>query len=145
VRTAQSVERADAYYPDTEGGRPLTERRIVTRIVALAFAAAIVLGSSGPASAVTVGVRAVFNGTRYVWTPAVRTISPGTTIRWRAVNGGHNIKSRGANWSYFRTLASGTTRTRTFNRRGTFRYYCTIHGSVVNGVCSGMCGRIVVS
>ena len=71
------------------------------------------------------GVRAVFNGTRYVWTPAVRTISPGTTVRWRAVNGGHNIKSRGANWSYFH-LASGTTRTRTFNRRGTFRYYCTI-------------------
>ena len=90
-------------------------------------------------------MRGIFNGTRYVWSPAVRTIAPGTTIRWRAVDGGHNIKSRGANWSYFRTLPAGTTRTRTFNRRGTFRYFCTIHGNVVNGVCSGMCGRIVVS
>ena len=35
--------------------------------------------------------------------------------------------------------------TRTFNQSGTFRYYCTIHGSVSNGNCSGMCGRIVVS
>jgi plastocyanin len=45
----------------------------------------------------------------------------------------------------FRSLPVGTSVTRTFNRRGTFRYYCTIHGNVVNGVCSGMCGRIVVS
>jgi len=104
-----------------------------------------VLGSSGPANAVTREVRGVFNGTRYVWSPAVRTVGPGTTIRWRAVNGGHSIKSRGTNWSYFKTLPLGTTRIRTFNRRGTFRYYCTIHGSLVNGVCKGMCGRIVVS
>jgi plastocyanin len=130
--------------PDTEEDRSLTGRRIGKPIAALALAAALVLGSSGSASAVTVRVRAVFNG-RYVWSPTVRTIAPGSAIRWRAVNGSHNIRSRGANWSYFRTLPAGTTRTRTFNRRGTFRYYCTIHGDVVNGVCSGMCGRIVVS
>ena len=35
--------------------------------------------------------------------------------------------------------------TRTFNKRGTFRNYCTIHGSVSNGVCDGMCGAIRVS
>ena len=103
------------------------------------------LGSAGSASAVTVGVRGVFNGTRFVWSPTVRTVAPGTTIRWRAVNGNHTIKSRGTNWSYFKTLPLGSTRMRTFNRLGTFRYYCTIHGSVVNGVCKGMCGRIVVS
>jgi plastocyanin len=51
----------------------------------------------------------------------VREIVPGTTIRWRAVAA------------------------RTFDRRGTFRYYCTIHDTVVDGVCSGMCGRIVIS
>jgi plastocyanin len=55
------------------------------------------------------------------------------------------VKSRGSNWSYFRNVPVGTSVARTFTRRGTFRYYCTIHGSVVNGVCSGMCGSIVVS
>lgn len=105
----------------------------------------MLLGSAGQASAATVGVRGIFNGVRYVWSPKTRTVPPGTTIRWRAVDGNHNIKSRGANWSYFRTLPLGSTRIRTFNRRGTFRYYCTIHGFVSNGVCSGMCGRIVVS
>ena len=114
-------------------------------IAALALSALVLLGSAGQASAATVGVRGIFNGVRYVWSPKVRTVVPGTTIRWRAVDGNHNIKSRGANWSYFKSLPVGTTRLRTFNRRGTFRYYCTIHGFVSNGVCSGMCGRIVVS
>lgn len=109
------------------------------------IAAGTIVGTADIADAVTVGVRGIFNGTRYVWSPNVRNISTGTTIRWRAVDGSHNVKSRGTNWSYFRSLANGTTVTRTFNRRGTFRYYCTIHGTVVNGVCSGMCGRIVVS
>ena len=111
----------------------------------LAIACATIFGTAGSAGAVTVGVRGIFNGTRYVWSPTVREISTGTTIRWRAVDGSHTVKSRSSNWSYFRSVSVGTSVTRTFNRRGTFKYYCTIHGSVVNGVCSGMCGRIVVS
>jgi plastocyanin len=114
-------------------------------VAALALAVGMTLGMSGAADAVTVGVRGIFNGTRFVWSPKVREITPRMTIRWRAVDGSHNVKSRGSNWSYFRSLPQGTSVTRTFNRRGTFRYYCTIHGSVSNGVCSGMCGRIVVS
>ncbi|HWL91457.1 MAG TPA: hypothetical protein VNP90_08850 [Actinomycetota bacterium] len=122
----------------------MTKRR-GRSIAALALAAGLALGTSGAADAVTVGVRGIFNGTRYVWSPKARSIVPGTAIRWRAVDGSHNVKSRGSNWSYFRNLPRGTSVARTFNRRGTFRYFCTIHGSVSNGVCTGMCGRIVVS
>ena len=114
-------------------------------VAALALAVVLTLGMSGAADAVTVGVRGVFNGSRFVWSPKVRDITRGTTIRWRAVDGSHNVKSRGANWSYFRNLPLGTAVSRTFNNRGTFRYYCTIHGSVSNGVCTGMCGSIRVS
>jgi plastocyanin len=114
-------------------------------LAALSLSVVLLLGSAGATEAATVGVRGILYGARYVWSPMARTIVPGTAVRWRAVDGNHNIKSRGANWSYFRTLPVGSTRTRTFNRRGTFRYYCTIHGSVSNGVCAGMCGRIVVS
>lgn len=112
---------------------------------ALAIAVSVTAGAAGIADAATVGVRGIFNGSRYVWSPKVREINRGSAIRWRAVDGDHNVKSRGANWSYFRNLPAGRAVTRTFNRRGTFRYYCTIHGSLSNGVCSGMCGRIVVS
>jgi plastocyanin len=114
-------------------------------IAALSLSALVLLGSAGQAGAATVGVRGIFNGVRYVWSPKARTVVPGTAIRWRAVDGSHNIKSIGANWSFFKSLPIGSTRTRTFNRRGTFRYYCTRHGFVSNGTCSGMCGRIVVS
>ena len=114
-------------------------------IAAFTIALALMAGTAGTADAVTVGVRGVFNGTRYVWSPTAKAINRGVTVRWRSVNGSHTVKSRGTNWSYFRNVPVGTSVTRTFNRRGTFRYYCTIHGSVVNGVCSGMCGRIVVS
>jgi plastocyanin len=113
--------------------------------IALVFACVTILGTAWSAGAATVSVRGIFNGTRFVWTPKVREIVPGTSIRWRAVDGSHNVKSRGSNWTYFRSVPVGTSVTRTFNQRGAFRYYCTIHGNVVNGVCSGMCGRIVVS
>ena len=113
-------------------------------IVMLALTACLILGTSGAANAVTVGVRGIFNGSRFVWSPKVRDINRGTTIRWRAVDGNHNVKSRGANWSYFRNLPVGTGVSRTFNNRGTFRYFCTIHGRVSNGVCNGMCGVIRV-
>lgn len=114
-------------------------------IVVLAISVATISGTTGIADAVTVGVRGVFNGTRYVWSPKVRDVARTTTVRWRAVDASHNVKSRGANWSYFKSIPNGTSVKRTFNRRGTFRFYCTIHGNVVNGVCSGMCGSIVVS
>ena len=114
-------------------------------VAVLAVSVGLLLGTSGMADAVTVGVRGVFNGTRYVWSPKVKSITRTTTVRWRAVDGSHTVKSRGANWTYFRNLPLGSSVARTFNRRGTFRYYCTIHGHVANGVCTGMCGSIVVS
>lgn len=119
--------------------------RTTRPFLALLLAGVMTLGTFGSANAVTVGVRGIFNGTRFVWSPQTRSIVPGTTIQWRAVDGTHNVRSRGANWSYSRNLPNGASVARTFNRRGTFRYYCTIHGNVSNGVCSGMCGRIVVS
>ena len=114
-------------------------------LAAITIALALMAGSAGTADAVTVGVRGIFNGTRFVWSPTMKAINRGVTVRWRSVDGSHTVKSRGTNWTYFRNVPNGTSVTRTFNRRGTFRYYCTIHGSLVNGVCSGMCGRIVVS
>ena len=119
-------------------------RRCSRAVLALALAGGLTLGSSGVADAVTVGVRGIFNGTSFVWRPKSSSITRSTTVRWTAVKGTHNVRSRGANWSFFRSLPAGTSVRRTFNRRGTFRYFCTIHGRVSSGVCTGMCGRIIV-
>jgi plastocyanin len=114
-------------------------------LVILTVAGVLPLAFPHGAEAVTVGVRGILGTSGYVWSPKAKTISKGTTVRWRSVQGSHTVKSRGANWSFFRSVPSGSAVKRTFRRAGVFKYYCTIHGSVANGVCSGMCGRIVVS
>ena len=110
-------------------------------IATVALAVGLTLGTSGVADAVTVGVRGISPN---VWNPKVRRIAPGTIVRWFAVNRGHNVTSRGANWSYVRNLPRGTSVARRFGRRGTFRFRCTIHSHLVPGACHGMCGSIIV-
>jgi len=95
-----------------------------------------------PASA-TVLIRGI--GTQ--WSPITTNILRGGSVRWKAATGGpHQVKAWGGNWTFqSRILQNGaSTLARTFSTRGTFRFYCTFHGRIVNGVCEGMCGRIVV-
>lgn len=106
----------------------------------LAASAALTVFAVPPASA-AVTVR----GVGVQWSPATTTIMKGGAVKWRATSGTHRVKAYGGNWTYLRNLPQGTsTAARTFNHRGTFRFYCTIHGHVTGGVCSGMCGKIVV-
>jgi plastocyanin len=116
----------------------------MSRTIRVLVVATLVAGSiaaiAGPASAAT-----VVRGRDSRWHPATVSIARGGAVRWKAVDVHHTVHSYGSNWSYSRDLPAGTsTSPRTFNRRGTFRFYCTIHGSVVGGTCSGMCGRVVV-
>lgn len=84
-------------------------------------------------------------GSSFRWRPAKVSIARGGAVRWKAVDAHHTVKSYGANWSFFKDIPMGTTTSaRTFKKRGTFRFYCTIHGSVTGGTCSGMCGKVVV-
>lgn len=108
----------------------------------LVTAGGLALISAGPASATS-----VVRGTGTHWTPARTNIVHGGSVRWAAVTNQHQVKAYGGNWRFTsRMLQPGqSTLAKTFNTRGTFKFYCTIHGSVVNGVCSGMCGRIVVT
>ena len=101
----------------------------------------LVIGSLGaPAASAATLVR----GNSMRWRPATVTIARGATVKWKAVDVRHTVTAYGTNWSFSRSLAAGSSTTRTFNRRGTYKYYCTIHGSVSGGVCSGMCGKVVV-
>ena len=43
------------------------------------------------------------------------------------------------------TLSQGQTTSFTFNNAGVYKFRCTIHSTLSNGVCSGMCGKVVVS
>ncbi len=115
-------------------------RRAVRMALALALTVTVLLAMTGIAQAVTT-IQA--SGTS--WSPTKVSIHVGGRVRWTAVSGNHTIRSYSPNWSYFRTLDAGTSRSRTFGSTGLFKFYCTIHGSVTGGICSGMCGRVRVT
>jgi plastocyanin len=115
-------------------------KRLRNTSIALVLAAMIVGGIASAASAAT-----IVRGSSMRWRPAKVTIARGGAVKWRAVDTHHTVRSYGSNWTYSKHLAAGTsTAPRTFKRRGTYRFYCTVHGSVSGGVCSGMCGKVVV-
>jgi plastocyanin len=86
----------------------------------------------------------VVKGSGTSWRPKVTTINTGVKVVWKAVSGSHTVTAYKGAWSKNTSIPQGTKTSFTFNKAGTYKFYCKIHGSVTNGVCSGMCGKIVV-
>jgi plastocyanin len=111
---------------------------------ALSLVVAAVLGvglSAPPAQAAPVVIR----GHAVIWSPANVTIVRGGVVRWRSVHLTHNVYAYGTNWTFGASLPEGSATKHRFNRRGTFRFRCTLHSTLLNGVCSGMCGSVGVA
>lgn len=86
--------------------------------------------SSGPRVTKTIAMR------DDLFSPKTVRVARGTTIKW--VNRGesaHTTTSRSGLWD--RTLSSGQSYSRRFNRAGTFKYICRFHDDMI--------GKIVVS
>jgi plastocyanin len=111
-----------------------TRRRAATLIVALVLVPSL----AETADAI------VIRGRSSTWRPARVEIDRGERVVWRAVFGSHNVMSYGSNWNFVRDLPEGTRVGKRFRSRGRFRFYCSIHGNLAGGTCSGMCGRVVV-
>jgi plastocyanin len=110
------------------------------RVAAVAFVLLSVLAMAPPVQAAV-----VVHAYETSWSPTSVSIGRGGQVQWSATRGDHNVHAYGGNWRYVRTLPRGaSTAARTFHNRGTYRFYCTIHGHLHNGHCSGMCGRVVV-
>jgi plastocyanin len=107
----------------------------------------LLAGVTGAASSATSVVRAGKNSAgAFVWKPASKGITKGNRVQWRNPTGvTHNVRAYGGNWSYSKNLAPGARVARTFKRRGTFRYRCTIHSVKTTTGCTGMCGKVTVS
>ena len=112
-----------------------------TRVVRTALIAAIVVAATASSASAATIVR----GNSARWHPGTVRIARGETVKWASVDVHHTVRAYGSNWTYSKQLHPGaSTAPRRFNKRGTFRFYCTIHGSVSGGTCSGMCGKVVV-
>jgi plastocyanin len=123
-------------------------RRMCSSLVLVAFLILTVVAATG---AVAKGRQTPTRATKTVkgivshWSPATVRISTGDTIKWKAVSGTHTITAYGNNWTFNHGLATGQVQHRRFSHAGTFKFRCTIHSTLTNGVCTGMCGKVVVS
>lgn len=115
--------------------RRLRSLGIVAMAVAMFFALTV------PSLGDTYLVKATNNDT---FMPKTRHLVKGDKVKWKNVsNDDHNVTGyRG--WDYRHGLAEGTAFTKQFNNRGTFKYRCTFHSDLNNGVCEGMCGKVLV-
>jgi plastocyanin len=68
------------------------------------------------------------------FSPATLTVAKGSTVTWTNQDGmTHTTTSDAGNWDL--SVASGTSKSVTFNNAGTYKYHCSIHpymtGSIV--------------
>lgn len=123
-------------------------RRMSTSFVLVTFLILTVVAATG---AVAKGRQTPTRATKTVkgivshWSPTTVRISTGDTIKWKAVSGTHTVTAYGSNWHFNHELAMGQVEDRRFTQAGTFKFRCTIHSTLTNGVCSGMCGKVVVT
>jgi hypothetical protein len=105
------------------------------RLLALALTATL-LGAIAvqPAQAAVV-IKGVSTTSGFKWQP--RAV-------WKSVTGTHTVTSWKGAWSKNTTIGQGAQTSFTFQKTGVFKFRCLFHSSLVNGVCSGMCGKVVV-
>ena len=122
-------------------------RRMTTSLVLVAFLILTVVAATGAVAKGRTPTRATktVKGIVTHWSPTTVRISTGDTIKWKAVSGTHTVTSYGSNWHFNHDLAQGQVEDRHFTQAGTFKFRCMIHSTLTNGVCSGMCGKVVVT
>jgi plastocyanin len=116
-------------------------------LAALALAALLAL-TAAPSLQAAVVVKAVASDADpygYAFRPKRLEVGVGTRVTWKAVAGFHDVTSTSKNWSKSSSLSIGDPTSFTFRKTGTFRYRCTIHSSLVDGACTGQCGKVVVT
>jgi plastocyanin len=118
----------------------------VRRAALIMAVMAVFVSAGAPAVDAAVVVKGVATTSGPRWKPKAISIHKGTKVTWKAVSGTHTVSAYKGRWKKNTSLRKGGTTSFTFKRRGVFKYRCLIrgHSSLVNGVCSGMCGKVTV-
>jgi plastocyanin len=112
----------------------------VKRLLAVIVGVALALSLTGVALAATKNVRA--RGEK--WRPVHTYIGTGDKVRWQnRTSRTHDVKGYGG-WRLSKVLPPGSSVTKRFAGRGTYRFRCVRHSAIVSGKCRGMCGIVHV-
>jgi plastocyanin len=129
----------------TDSGGPRRPSRTTSAVLAVVLALGLVVAMPGVGFAERQRVRAAAER----WRPAHLFITVGDTVVWRNPDDRrHNVVAYGGGWRFNKTLDPGESVRRVFDEVRTggdpYQYRCTLHSSLVNGRCRGMCGLIHV-
>jgi plastocyanin len=116
-------------------------RRLKLLIPAIAL---VTMFAMAPAANSAVVIKGVSTSSGFRWKPKITDVGHGTKVVWKAVVGTHTVTAYSKNWSKNVTISSGQTTSHTFKSAGTYRFRCLFHSTLSNGVCTGMCGKVVV-
>jgi len=113
-------------------------------LIALTLAAALIGGAAAqPAAAATV-IKGTLTMSGYRWQPKTESVAKGAKVTWKAVQGKHTVTAWKGPWTKDATINQGQSTSFTFTKAGTYKFRCRFHSTLVNGVCSGMCGTVTV-
>ena len=116
------------------------KRRVTMMAAAVALVAVFVM----PPAGASVLIKGVQTTAGYRWKPKAVTVAVDTKVVWTAVTGSHTVTAYKGKWKKSTTLAQGSSTSFTFAAAGVYKFRCRFHSTLVNGVCSGMCGKVVV-
>src|SRR5438093_2432558 len=106
----------------------------------LAAALPLRLLPSGASGQVGAKFKAKASGASYVWSPSHDTAHKGQKIVWKnPTSVTHTLKFYKGPWKglSLKTIHAGDSFKKKAKKKGTYLFYCTLHGFVSNGTCSG--------
>ena len=114
-------------------------RRFVAAFALAGALAAVPVASQGA----TFTVKATGDRT---WRPASMSVAKGSKVVWKnPSDSSHNVVAYKGSWNKSSSLAPGARTSFTFKKAGTYKYRCTLHSDIDDGVCEGMCGKVRVN
>ncbi|MGH2806218.1 MAG: cupredoxin domain-containing protein [Actinomycetota bacterium] len=118
------------------------------RLFVLALAVVAVFAFAAPSLGDTYRFRARGTGSSSSWEPTTRHAARGDRIVWKnPTSAGHNVVAYSRNWSKNTFLNPGERTSKRFRRAGRYKFRCDLRGHshlTEDGVCHGMCGKVVV-
>ena len=115
------------------------------RLAATAGAAAMVVGLAAPSLGDTTRIKAVKKDGKFVWSNDFVSIGKGDKVVWKNPTGVNHTVTFYEGATKNTTIGPDERTSKTFKTTGPKYYRCTIHSTLNDGECTGMCGHVHVS
>lgn len=116
-----------------------------TRRLGVTVAAAVaVVGLAAPSLGDTTRIKAVKRDGKFVWNKDFVTVAKGDKVVWKNPTGVNHTVTFYQGASKNTTIGPDERTSKKFRKRGAFLYRCTLHSTLNDGQCNGMCGHVHV-